>query len=43
LKRDGPPVTPPSGTDFGSRLIETVSSHQLAGMVERNYAPEGLT
>jgi two-component system CheB/CheR fusion protein len=38
----GPPVAPPAETGFGSKLIETVCSHQLEGTVERNYTPAGL-
>jgi two-component system CheB/CheR fusion protein len=41
-ERGGPPIAPPVETGFGSRLIETVCSHQLEGSVERNYTPEGL-
>ena len=41
-ERGGPSVVPPSATGFGSRLIETICRHQLAGTVERDYVPEGL-
>lgn len=40
-ERGGPAVTPPSGTGFGSRLIET-SAASLGARVEWSWQPEGL-
>ncbi len=38
----GAAVAEPGTAGFGSRLIETVCTHQLHGTVERNYRSEGL-
>ncbi|MDZ4363760.1 MHYT domain-containing protein [Brevundimonas sp.] len=39
---DGPPVTPPSRTGFGSRLIATSLKGDLGGTVDIDYRPEGF-
>jgi PAS domain S-box-containing protein len=38
----GPPVTQPSRTGFGSRVIERVLAHELEGTVEMDFRAEGL-
>ena len=40
---DGPAVTAPTRTGFGSRLLDNVITGQLHGRVSINFAPEGLT
>ena len=37
----GPPVPPPSGTGFGTGLIQAIA-HNLDGYVELEYPPEGV-
>jgi two-component sensor histidine kinase/PAS domain-containing protein len=39
---DGPPVTPPTRTGFGSRLLDNVIGGQLRGRVRLNFEPSGL-
>ena len=39
----GPPVVPPSGQGFGSRMIERALAADLGASVTFNYAPAGLT
>ena len=41
-ERDGPEVTPPIKSGFGSRLIEQGLAGELDGTVALSYAPEGL-
>ena len=41
-ERDGPPVSPPTRTGFGSVLIRRVLALQLNGDVVIDYCPEGL-
>jgi two-component sensor histidine kinase len=38
----GPPVTPPTRTGFGSRLIERSLARELAGEVQLLFAPTGV-
>jgi two-component sensor histidine kinase len=38
----GAPVTQPSRTGFGSRVIERVLAHELEGTVEMDFRAEGL-
>ncbi|MDR7037277.1 MULTISPECIES: HWE histidine kinase domain-containing protein [Methylobacterium] len=38
----GPPVTPPSRTGFGSRLIERALAAELGGTAEIDYRPRGV-
>lgn len=38
----GPPVTAPTETGFGSRLIEDSLAHELGGEARIDYAPEGI-
>ncbi|WP_425228744.1 sensor histidine kinase [Sphingomonas sp.] len=38
----GPPVVAPTGTGFGSQLLELSAVRQLGGSVERDWRPEGL-
>jgi two-component sensor histidine kinase len=42
-ERGGPPVEPPTGHGFGTKLIQRAFAHELGGEVELDYAPEGLT
>jgi two-component sensor histidine kinase len=39
---DGPPVTVPERTGFGTRLTDTSIINQLGGSIEREWAPEGI-
>src|SRR5664279_836869 len=41
-EKDGPPVTPPAHKGFGSRVIERGLAHELEGIVNLDYRPEGL-
>jgi len=41
-ENNGPPVTPPSRTGFGSRVIERSLSQELEGTVHLDYRPDGL-
>ncbi|MCR0984291.1 HWE histidine kinase domain-containing protein [Roseomonas populi] len=41
-ERGGPPVAPPEGRGFGSRLLERGLTHDFGGTVSLNFAPEGL-
>lgn len=41
-ERDGPPVSPPDDTGFGSRIIEEVPRGKLSAQVDIAYAPEGF-
>jgi PAS domain S-box-containing protein len=41
-EKDGPPVTPPSHTGFGSRVIERSLASELHGTVDLDYRPDGL-
>lgn len=38
----GPPVTPPSQTGFGTKLIRAIAVHYLGGSVELEYPPDGF-
>ncbi|WP_336808373.1 PAS domain-containing protein [Fulvimonas yonginensis] len=38
----GPPVRPPSGRGFGSRLIERGLRHEIGGQVDLRFAPGGV-
>ena len=38
----GPPVTPPSRTGFGTKLIRAIAVYDLGGYVELEYPPEGF-
>ncbi|UGB44494.1 PAS domain-containing protein [Frateuria edaphi] len=38
----GPPVEPPTGRGFGSRLIERGLRHEIGGRVALGFAPEGV-
>jgi two-component sensor histidine kinase len=42
-EENGPPVTPPTRSGFGSRLIQFSAEQGLRGTAELNYAPTGLT
>jgi len=42
VERDGPSVKPPSRQGFGTRVIEQILRHQLAGEVRFEWRPEGL-
>lgn len=42
-ERGGPPVEQPSRKGFGSRLIERGLAGQVGGVVDIDYAPNGLT
>jgi PAS domain S-box-containing protein len=41
-ERGGPPVTQPTRTGFGSRMIERALAMQLSGQVAIDYAPGGV-
>jgi PAS domain S-box-containing protein len=41
-EKHGPPVTSPSRSGFGSRVIEEGLPHELGGTVEMDYAPSGV-
>jgi two-component sensor histidine kinase len=41
-EENGPPVSPPTRSGFGSRLIKQSAEHGLGGTAELNYAPTGL-
>lgn len=41
-ERGGPPVTPPTRTGFGSRLIQTGLARELNGTVRLIYEPTGV-
>jgi two-component system, chemotaxis family, CheB/CheR fusion protein len=41
-EHDGPPVEPPTGKGFGTRLIERAAGYELQGEVELDYARDGL-
>ena len=42
VERGGPPVTPPTTSGFGSRLIATSLKGELGGDAVFDYRPEGL-
>jgi PAS domain S-box-containing protein len=41
-EKDGPPVTAPTHKGFGSRVIEQGLTHEIEGIVDLNYRPDGL-
>jgi len=41
-EKDGPPVTPPTRTGFGSRVIERGLAHELKGTVKLDYRVDGV-
>jgi two-component sensor histidine kinase len=41
-EENGPPVTPPTRTGYGSRLIDLSAVQGLRGTLERKYEPGGL-
>jgi PAS domain S-box-containing protein len=41
-ERDGPPVTPPTHRGFGSSVIERGLAHELQGITQLDYRPDGL-
>jgi two-component system CheB/CheR fusion protein len=41
-ERDGPLVSPPSRTGFGSRLIQGIVAAEFDGKVELDFRPDGL-
>ena len=43
VERDGPMVTPPSRTGFGSTVIDKLASRGLGATVDLKYLPAGLT
>jgi len=43
IERDGPPVKKPESLGFGSIVIDRMTSTTFGGVVEVDYAPEGLT
>jgi two-component sensor histidine kinase len=42
-ERDGPPVSSPKRSGFGSTVIDTMAKLRVGGNVELDYAPSGLT
>lgn len=43
IERDGPPVKKPDSLGFGTIVIDRMTSTTFGGMVEVDYAPEGLS
>jgi PAS domain S-box-containing protein len=43
LEKDGPPVTPPTGTGFGSRVLVRGLTHELDAKVHLDFRPDGLS
>ena len=43
IERDGPPVKEPESFGFGSLIIDRMTRSAVGGLVEVDYAPEGLT
>ncbi len=41
-EKDGPPVTRPSRSGFGSRMIERGLAHELEGTINIDYLPNGV-
>jgi PAS domain S-box-containing protein len=41
-ERDGPSVTAPTRTGFGSRVIENGLAHEMEGTTDLDYQPDGL-
>jgi two-component sensor histidine kinase len=41
-EENGPPVTPPARTGFGSKLIDLSAVQGLRGTAELRYEPTGL-
>lgn len=39
---NGPKVSPPDSTSFGTRLIKFTAEQDLGGRVEQDYQPDGL-
>lgn len=42
VERGGPATAPPSGTGFGTKLIQTAIGYTLGGKVEQRFTPSGL-
>ena len=42
IERGGPPVTAPTRTGFGSRMIERVMAQHIRGAARVDYRPEGV-
>jgi PAS domain S-box-containing protein len=42
IEEGGPPVAPPAGRGFGSRMIERGLASELGGTVELEFRPEGV-
>jgi PAS domain S-box-containing protein len=42
LERNGPAVSPPSRTGFGSQLLERGLAHEFGGSVRLQYKPDGV-
>jgi two-component sensor histidine kinase/integral membrane sensor domain MASE1 len=42
LERDGPPVSPPTRTGFGSKVIREPVVYELGGKVKLTFPPEGV-
>jgi len=40
---DGPPVTAPDRTGFGTTVLDQLTASSMSGQVSIRYAPEGLT
>jgi PAS domain S-box-containing protein len=43
VEREGPPVSPPKRRGFGTKVMEAMAQRSLAGNVDLNFAPSGLT
>jgi two-component sensor histidine kinase len=42
-ERDGPPVSKPTRRGFGTVVMEAMMGYSMAGAVDLDYAPSGLT
>lgn len=42
VEQGGPPVTPPTRTGFGSRMIERVMAQHIRGTAKIDYRPDGV-
>jgi two-component sensor histidine kinase len=42
VEQDGPPVSPPTRTGFGSRMIERVMGQHIGGTARIDYRPGGV-
>jgi two-component sensor histidine kinase len=43
VERGGPEVTPPERRGFGHEVVDRMVSQKLEGVVDLNFAPEGVS